>query len=85
MSAYVSECNNRLRDTASGLSATKHDASLAAGFGTFTRSSGGCPHEVLLCYTCIVTPLISPEGRHLSYLLEHRAKNGKCIKCTVGT
>ncbi len=74
---------------ASGLSATKHDASLAAGYkntkDSTRRTTGKCPHDVLLCSECIITPLISAEGAHLSYLLEHRAKNGKCIKCTVGS
>lgn len=79
-----SECNSRYMDIASSPSTTKHDASLAAGFGTYSRNTGKCPHDVLLCGECIITPLLTNDGVHVSYLLEHRSKKGKCIKCTIG-
>lgn len=85
MSAFVSESNNRLLDIARGVSATKHDASLAAGFRTYHRRGGKCPHDVTMCDHCIITPLLREDGIHVSYLLEHRARKGKCIKCTVGS
>lgn len=68
------------------MSTTKHDASLAAGSPVMTlrRKTNTCPHFVDGCRKCVVTPLVNEQGEHISYFLEHRARKGRCIKCTVG-
>lgn len=50
-----------------------------------TARTGKCLHDVPHCQFCTVTPLFRRDRVHVSYLLEHHDKKGKCIQCTIGS